>query len=257
MLKKYALFLTCTLATLSLFAEKKVDHQTLIWYAYVQHLKINDRFTVSTDVQERHFVAPLKQSQFVMRSVFRTTIKNNWDLGPGFCFFISNTDPTADYDLQVPEVRPFIEANNRQAFKRVNISHRYRLEARFFKNSSGPQLEDGFSFGSMRFRYQFGLDIFLKKSDKNIKHALTLRIMDELMLNFGKKVTYNIFDQNRVGVALQYAPIKQIGIEVGYINWFQQRTSGDKFFDRNIFRLGIVHHIHLKQKDKSSGSTKL
>jgi len=75
-----------------------------------------------------------------------------------------------------------------------------------------------------------------------------------LMLNFGKKVTYNIFDQNRVGVALQYAPIKQIGIEVGYINWFQQRASGDKFFDRNIFRLGIVHHIHLKQKNKDPES---
>jgi hypothetical protein len=102
----------------------------------------------------------------------------------------------------------------------------------------------------MRFRYQFGLDILLNKP-KEEKHALKLKIMEEVMINFGKKIKYNALDQNRISVLLVYAPIKAVAIEVGYVNWFQQRPSGANYFNRNILRVGLVHHIHLKNKEKS------
>ena len=231
-------------------AQKNITHQSLIWYTYAQDLKINDRFSVYTDIQERQFISPVKQSQLVMRSTFKTAIKHNFDFGAGFCFFLSNTDPTVDYDLQTPEVRPYIEFNNKQAYKRISVSHRARMEARFFHNVDGTELARGFSFGSMRFRYQFGLDILLNKP-KEEKHALKLKIMEEVMINFGKKIKYNALDQNRISVLLVYAPIKAVAIEVGYVNWFQQRPSGANYFNRNILRVGLVHHIHLKNKEKS------
>ena len=230
-------------------AQKNITHQSLIWYTFVQDMKINDRFSVYTDIQERHFVSPVKQSQLVMRSTFKTAIKHNFDFGVGFCFFLSNTDPTVDYDLQTPEVRPYIEFNNKQTFKRVTVSHRARMEARFFHNIDGTELVKGFSFGNMRFRYQFGLDILLNKP-KEEKHALKLKIMEEVMINFGKKIKYNALDQNRISVLLVYAPIQAVAFEVGYVNWFQQRPTGDKYFNRNIFRFGVVHHIHLKKKEQ-------
>lgn len=222
----------------------------MIWYTYVQNLRINERFSIQTDIQERHFIAPAKQSQFLIRSTFKTDIKNNFDFGVGFCFFLTNTDPTLDYNLETPEVRPYIEFNNKQPFKRVTVSHRYRLESRFFHNTEGRELVKGFSFGSMRFRYQLGIDILLNKP-LNEKHTFKLRILDEMMLNFGNKIKYNLFDQNRVIISLQYAPIKSIAFEIGYINWFQQRTAGDKYFNRNILRFGVVHQIHLKKKEKT------
>lgn len=248
---KRFLLLACILCMIEYgFAQKTITSQRLIWYTYVQNLKINERFSIQTDIQERHFIAPFKQSQFLMRSTFKTAIKHNFDFGVGFCFFLSNTDPSIAYDLETPEVRPYIEFNNKQAFKHVTLSHRYRLESRFFHNINGNELSKGFSFGSMRFRYQFGLDILLNKP-KEEKHALKLRMSEEVMINFGNKIKYNTFDQNRITVSLQYAPIKAVALEVGYINWFQQRTSGDKYFNRNILRVGIVHNIVLKKKENS------
>lgn len=232
------------------FAQKTITNQNLIWYVYAQNLKINERFSVQTDIQERHFIAPFKQSQFLVRSTFKTAIKHNFDFGVGFCFFLANTDPTVDYDLQTPEVRPYIEFNNKQPFKRVTVSHRARMESRFYHNVNGKELAKGFSFGNMRFRYQFGLDILLNKP-KEEKHVLRLKILEEVMINFGKKIKYNTFDQNRVTVSLHYAPIKTVAFEVGYVNWFQQRASGDKYFNRNILRFGIVNNIHLKKKEKA------
>ncbi|HRH58599.1 MAG: DUF2490 domain-containing protein [Chitinophagales bacterium] len=247
-MKKCILFIGIQCLIQYSFAQKKITNQSLIWYTYAQDLKINNRFSVYTDIQERHFIAPLKQSQLVMRSTLKTAIKHNFDFGVGFCFFLSNTDPTVDFDLQTPEVRPYIEFNNKQAFKRVTVSHRARMEARFFHNVNGNELAKGFSFGNMRFRYQFGLDILLNKP-KEEKHAVKLKIMEEVMINFGKKIKYNSLDQNRISVLLVYAPIKAVAFELGYVNWFQQRPSGDKYFNRNILRVGVVHHIHLKKKE--------
>jgi hypothetical protein len=232
-------------------AEKNIIHQSLIWYNYIQNLKINDRFTLQTDIQERHFINPLKQSQFTIRPTFKTAIKNNWDIGIGFCVFLNNSDPTVSYNLNIPELRPYLEANHQQKFKRVSTLHRFRIESRFFQNTEDEQLRKGFSFNSMRFRYQFGIDILLNKP-KDEKHALKLRILDEFMLNFGKNIVYNLFDQNRISLFVQYAPVKAVAIEVGYINWFQQRISGSNFFSRNIFRLGIVHNIVLHKSEKKT-----
>jgi hypothetical protein len=249
-MRKNTLFIVILCFLQHSFAQKTINNQNLIWYTYVQNLRINERFSIQTDIQERHFIAPAKQSQFLIRSTFKTDIKNNFDFGVGFCFFLTNTDPTLDYNLETPEVRPYIEFNNKQPFKRVTVSHRYRLESRFFHNTEGRELVKGFSFGSMRFRYQLGIDILLNKP-LNEKHTFKLRILDEMMLNFGNKIKYNLFDQNRVIISLQYAPIKSIAFEIGYINWFQQRTAGDKYFNRNILRFGVVHQIHLKKKEKT------
>ena len=248
-MKKCTFLLVIQIMMSTAFAQKTITNQSLIWYAYIQNLKINDRFSFQTDIQERHFITPVKQSQFLIRSTFKTVIKNNFDFGVGFCFFLSNTDPSVDYDLETPEVRPYIEFNNKQPFKRVTVTHRYRLESRFIHNINGKELTKGFSFSNMRFRYQFGLDILLNKP-KDEKNILKLKISEEIMLNFGKKIKYNLFDQNRVSISLQYAPIKVVALELGYVNWFQQRASGDKYFNRNILRFAIIHNIQLKKKEK-------
>ena len=250
-MRQYLLFVMLFLAGHTGFAQKTVTSQGLVWYYYVQNLKINDRFSVQSDIQERHFIGPAKQSQFIVRSNFKTLIASNWDVGVGLAFSLSNTDPTVAYSLETPEIRPHIEFNNKQKLKHVFISHRYRLETRVYHNTSGRDLAKGFSFGNMRFRYQFGVDFLLNKP-KDEKNAWKLRLADEVMLNFGSKIKYNLFDQNRAYVTLQYAPIQVVAFEIGYLHLFQQRAAGDKYFSRHILRLGIVNNINIKSKKEKT-----
>ena len=237
----------------SLYGQKKIIQQPMIWYSYVQNIKINERFTIQTDVQERHYVQPIKQHQWLIRTELRTTIKPNIDFGTGLAFFLSNTDISTTKAVEVPEVRPHIEINQKQPFKRVTIAHRYKLEARFFQKTNINGLENGFKFNCMRFRYQFALDIQLNKP-KNNHHALKLKLIEEVMLNFGKAIKYNTFDQNRAYILLQYAPIPALTIEAGYLNVFQQRSTGDKYNNRNTFKIGIIHNINLSKRQKTSDS---
>ena len=40
-----------------------------------------------------------------------------------------------------------------------------------------------------------------------------------------------------------YSPVKNIGFEIMYINWFQQAVQGDLFYDRDIVRIALHHTL--------------
>ena len=68
------------------------------------------------------------------------------------------------------------------------------------------------------------------------------------MINGGEKVVKNTFDQNRIYVAILYGINKNIALELGYLNSFQQRSSGIDYFNRDIIRLSFYHKINLSKK---------
>jgi hypothetical protein len=70
-------------------------------------------------------------------------------------------------------------------------------------------------------------------------------VYDELMINGGKNVLKNTFDQNRIYAALHYGINKNIALELGYLNSFQQRSSGIDYFNRDIIRFTFFHKINL------------
>ena len=153
--------------------------------------------------------------------------------------------------ITVPELRPHIEFNQRQKLRRVSIEHRYKMEARFFHQTdlAKTTLEDGFYFGNFRFRYRLQVVIPLIKY-KN-EGALKLKISDEILLNAGHNIVLNTFDQNRIYVGINTDVTKNISFEVGYLNWFQQRPTGN-FYHRHILAFGIFHKVNI-QKSTSSG----
>lgn len=152
----------------------------------------------------------------------------------------------ATTDLVIPEIRPFQEITHSQALsKRFTLSHRFRLDERFISKNDGKVLLDGYDF-TLRYRYRIQGTILLSK--KEDKTPTTAKISDELMLNSGGNIIYNHFDQNRIYVAIEQRISPTLALELGYLHWFQQRSSGKDFFDRNIYRLTIYHRLNRKQK---------
>jgi hypothetical protein len=65
------------------------------------------------------------------------------------------------------------------------------------------------------------------------------------MINVGKAIVYNQFDQNRIYVGIEQGLGKGISAEIGYLYWYQQRASGNQFFERDIIRFTLNHKIKL------------
>lgn len=230
----------------ALRAQKNISRQHLIWEGVFIKLEVNDKWYWQNEIQERHFVSPMAHHQFLFRSHLHRYIANTgWDASVGMSLFLQNpNDPEAPVKLTVPELRPHIEVAYSQKLTKLKFDHRFRTEARFFHNTNHTrtELEDGFGFGNFRFRYRLQATIPLWRVFTD--HDLRLKLSDELHVNMGKKILTNIFDQNRIYVALNYELTPNVNVEAGYLNWFQQTPDG-QFYNRDILNLTCQFRIRV------------
>jgi hypothetical protein len=228
---------TCT-------AQKHIEHQQLIWYAYFNTIHFDTTWSLTTELQERRFINPGAQHQFLVRTHLHRNLGAGWDVAAGLCLLFHNpNDPESDLQLTVPEIRPHLEFNLRQKIKSLRIEHRYRVEARFLHNTdlSLMELEDGYTYGSLRFRYR--LQLLLPVVRLSETQSIKLKASDEIFLNVGENIVHNFFDHNRLFAGLNMVVSPTFTVEVGYINWFQQRSSGVDYYNRDILQLALYQTI--------------
>jgi hypothetical protein len=236
---------------LTSLAQKTHIHQTQLWYGYFNTLKFSDDYRLITDVQERQFIEPVgAQGNFILRTILYKNLGNNWEIGLGpALFFNSPQKIPSPTSTAVPEIRPTFDILNKQKTGKLNIGHRYRVEARFHHDVADGKLVSGYTFGNFRFRYQISADYpIIRNAEK--KTVLAAKVYDEIHLNVGKKIVSNTFDQNRIYGGFTYNVSNAFAVDLGYLFWFQETSDGRSYYDRNIFRLAINHRIDLSKSSK-------
>ncbi len=226
------------LLTLPAIAQKKVEKQDLLWTRYALKVRLSDNWMIRQELENRTYWFPWRQHQFVTRTLVDRKLGKGWNAGAGFAYFnhsLPNDALLIISDNQA-ELRPQLEVGYKQDISdKWGVSHRYWSEFRFM------QQEDG-SFKMENNRTRYKLEVRYQATPK-----ISVQLYDEILLNIGGNIVQNVFDQNRYGASVQYMPVKNLGFELGYINWFQQRKSGIDFYDRNIVRFTIHHQINLQQ----------
>ena len=237
------LFLTCNF----LFAqtEKNVDHQSLLWTRYYNLMNLNEKWSVHTEFDNRIFINPVEENLYEFRIQGRYKINKNIEAGAGYAYFsVATQDPEITVDFRIPENRGQQDIIWKQDIGKITLLQRFQVEERFFHNANKDGLLPGTTF-FWRFRYRIqGEYSFWKKENQFLKVILS----DEIMINGGKNVVNNTFDQNRIYAALHYGVNKNIALEFGYLNSFQQRASGVDYFNRDIIRFTLFHKISLQKK---------
>lgn len=244
---------------LSIIAQtKNKQYQGSMWFRYNQTLQLPKSFLLKSELEERFFITKaVKQQQFLFRFTLDKQLKKNWNVGGGFSmWYIGNNDELNPSKLMIPEWRPHIEINHRNKISdRFTISQRFRAEWRFIKNTNRDFTEmiAGYN-NNFRFRFQMILDYAVYRKEEKSLHLI---VFDEIFLNAGKSIVRNIFDQNRIGFSMRYNFNKKVGVELGYINWFQQRPSGVDFFSRQILRCTLHNNFSIQKKEKKEITSKL
>jgi hypothetical protein len=244
-IKIFVLIFICFIANAQ--NEKNVDHQNLLWTRYFNQLTINDTWSLYTEFDNRIFINPTEQNLFVFRVQGRYKINNNIEIGAGYAQFSTSTqDPYITHDFKIPEYRGQQDITWKQDYGKFTLHQRFQVEERFLHNSNQEELLPGTTF-TWRFRYRLQGEFNCWKKEKQYLKAIAY---DELMVNAGENVVKNTFDQNRFYAAFQYGATKNIALELGYLNSFQQRASGIDYYDRDIIRFTFYHKINLKEKHK-------
>ncbi|MBV6639080.1 MAG: DUF2490 domain-containing protein, partial [Cyclobacteriaceae bacterium] len=118
--------------------------------------------------------------------------------------------------------------------------HRFRLEERFFSSRDEFGTQSNFN---LRYRYRFmaSIPIITFKNEKK----LLINIGDEILINSGKEIIYNIFDSNRllIGPAIQINP--KLNVSILYNHLFAQQNEVNAFSQTYILWFAVKHKISL------------
>lgn len=191
------------------------------WFMYFGNHKLSERWGLHAEAQLRRNDLLANAQQLLLRTGVDYYSKNNVRWTVGYAFI--ETYPYGDFPVAnaFPEHRIWQQALVGQTIGKVRLSHRYRLEQRMIGNAATGKFEDG-RFEN-RFRYMAKATFNLTKSEKPVFFA----VYDEIFINFGEDVGYNLFDQNRLYGAIGFTLSQNVKLEVGYLNQRVQLRSLD------------------------------
>jgi hypothetical protein len=119
------------------------------------------------------------------------------------------------------------------------------MEERWQQKIAGGVLTNRYRY-TTRFRYQLALTIPISKN----KLVPSIAFADELLLQTGKDIVYNTFDQNRLfgGIKQQITP--SLSFDFGYMLVYQQKLSGYQYTRNHTIRWFFYWKPDLRKKHK-------
>jgi hypothetical protein len=226
------------------FGQKQVNKQSGVWLGYFNQTRITDKWGIWLDLHGRRTEFLDRWSTQLFRPGVTYYLSDHVRLTAGYAF--TRTFPAAGLHTVRPENRLWQQIlwTNRQ--KRLQTQQWIRVEERFNHKIANDALQDGYNF-NFRFRYLLNLMVPINRDFIDAK-TLFFAFNDEIHINAGKQITYNVFDQNRLFVGLGYQFTKGLNLQVGYMNQFQQLPSGNHFNSNNVLRVFVFHNLDLRVK---------
>lgn len=230
--------------------DKTVTRQEQLWTGLIINYSFNNKHIFTTEIENRIFILPYKQSTTLYRFNYRIPINTSLSFSFGFANFYqwSQNDYLDKGDFAVPEYRPHVDFYHQHLSKQKKWKFigRFRNEFRLFHNANSSELINGYH-GYYRSRYRIMTEHVF---NTNAKHQLLFRVGGEVHFNFGNEIIYNHFDQFRAisGFQLKLTDSIQFGAE--YLYWYQHRASKNAYYQRDIFRILLNFTLSSKQQNK-------
>jgi hypothetical protein len=241
----YAFFILTTSA-FSQATEKHIHSRGQLWVGYFNQTRFSNRWGAWLDIHYRmtdNFVD--RPFQFLLRPAVTYFVKDNLRINVGYT--LAEHFPGKGLNTTRTEHRAWQQVWWSQKYPGLATLQWLRFEQRFNQKIVADEIQDGYNY-TFRVRYNFSFFIPLKGKELAPKTPF-LALANEVFLNFGDKVTYNTFDQNRLFAGLGYQFTPHLNAQLGYMNVYQQEASGNNYFSTNAIRLFVFHTLDLRSKD--------
>jgi Protein of unknown function (DUF2490) len=224
---------------------KDVREREQVWLGYFNQTRLSNKFGFWVDVHYRqtdHFLD--RPFQFLFRPAVTYFISDNLRVNVGYAFV--DHFPSKGLNTAWPEHRAWQQIWWNQKYPGLSTLQWLRLEERFNRKIQNDQLLDGYNF-NYRLRYNMSFFIPLKGKEIVAKTPF-IAIANEVFINFGGKIVYNTFDQNRFFAGVGYQFTKHLNAQLGYLNIYQQEAVGNKYTVSHAIRLFVFHSLDLRKK---------
>jgi Protein of unknown function (DUF2490) len=244
-MKINTLLLFALLFSSSLAAQKIVTEDEQLWFGVFNQTRFNQKWGLWVDAHIRfrdNFVNEPATGIFRAGPMYYITDDVRLTAAYAYVHFF----PAPGHaNIALPEHRPWQQIQWFMRGKNVRLTQAIRLEERFRRNLfNDDQLGEGYNF-NWRVRYNVTLLAPLTKK-RFEKGGLQAVVNNEVMINFGKNIVFNHFDQNRFFIGLAYPFNKHAQLHAGYMQLYQQFASGNQFRNQHTIRLFYFHNLDLR-----------
>jgi hypothetical protein len=197
------------------------------WFVYFGNQKINDKWNIQSDFQYRDYRFLGQRNQFLARAGLGYNLKpQNHNLLLGYAYIATDAYDEFDNNTSTKiEHRIYQQYLYKNKVGANSLTHRFRLEERFFPNEFG-----------LRARYFISLQKPL--GSKTIAKGNTyLSAYNELFVDIKDPK----FDRNRLYGGLGYGITESLRIETGYM------IQAQKNITRGQLQLIIVNNLPFKK----------
>lgn len=217
------------------------------WYQYIGDHKFHKKWGIHTEIQLRRNNIITNNQQLLLRGGINFYINPNLFLTAGYCYV--KTYPYGNFPVAVSfgENRIYQQLQYTTVFPKIELVQRFRLEQRYqnlpvFHQKSGNYIA-GNAVYTNRIRYFQKLIVPFSPNSKtlNIWYAA---LSNEIFVNFGKQIKYNLLDQNRAFLGLGYK-LKLGRIEIGYMNHLLFKSNGTQVENNHTVVVAALFNFDL------------
>jgi len=230
-----------SMATAAQASSKTITRNTYSWVSINSNLFVSKKYFIMADVhvRENNFFA---SNSFVFgRLGLGYQINNNLSVAAGYGN-LSATPTTAGWTTRADESRLFEQVQVSSVFKKLKTVQKIRAEQRWQQVIVNDAKTGAQKFTNrLRYAVSFMYPVFKKE------HLPQLVLADECMLQFGKSVVYNTFDQNRVFIGINQKITTHLSFDAGYMRIFQQKNNGSSYNKSDVCRLFFYYNLPYKK----------
>ena len=223
------------------------------WLMYFGTLKLNQKWSVHTEAQLRRSEYFSQPQQLLLRIGLNHHFSHGLLATIGYGYI--ETYPYGIFPVQVQfsEHRLWQQVQHKSSLGGWEWINRLRLEQRWVNLPIADSLaayHEGSDVFSNRFRLMNRVSIPL--FDKKINDGgFYLSFYDEIFVQFGKNVKYNLFDQNRLYGAIGYQWSQAVRLEAGCLLQTLYKPDGIRVEQNHTLQLGLTTTFSLKNKKQA------
>lgn len=228
-------------------AQKQVSTTEQTWLGFIQQVRFSKHWGATADVHFRTADNLLQGRNLALGRIGATYfLDDRTQLGAGYAHFYYY--PGENHLLEGrPEHRLWQQVLWQNNGPKLRVQNRIRMEQRWRQHINSRGGTDPRYDFNWRARTQVQLLYPLGKHPF-APGSVALMLADEAMLNFGKEIVFNTFDQNRIIAGIQLQVGKRDFLQAGYMHIFQQQASGAKYRQSHVARIFYTHNLDLRGK---------
>ena len=236
-------------------ATRKVNTHSLFWLGSVNTIRFNQHWAVVADFHYRTYDFTANPYNYITRGLLNYWFSENLTAGIGYGHMWSGAMTSEPHPYSNEDrITEQVQLTSKKG--RFSITNRWRLEQRWQQKIIDNKKTNDYRFTD-RVRYAL---TFVYSPFKN-KMLPSFTNYEEVMVQFGKEVVYNTFDQARISFGIRQPITPHLNADINYMYVYQQQLSGNQYLQGNTLRVYINYNVgwqknNSKQKDKTAFAQK-